>query len=384
MLLLWLVRWLKQHSQISPVVLLMRDGPLRQEFEAVCPTHFWQPPPPYRPWLPRLLDRFDKTRNSSAATLLANTIMSCEPDVVYLNTLVLGRYLNDLGERARDRVFVSHCHELFYTLATMSSPDDVRAQLGLSSAVISCASVVQELLLERYGLEGGKGVVVPEFLPVSTYEQITRQQPMDSQTDKVQQQLKRAKNDGTFIFGCVGSAISRKGFDLFPLLLKECVSIFGDLPFLGVWLGCGEQSEARMLAEIDLDRLGLKQHVLLLPGLPSGVPVISQFDVHCLLSREDPYPVVVLEAAAVGVPTICFLGSGGIPEFVADDHGLSVAYLDLPAYARALFDLAIHPERRSQLGVRCQDRVFRQSSIDVAAPMIVSTLQQVMEGRSHG
>lgn len=383
LLLLWLVRWLQQHSNIQASAILMRDGPLRKDFEKICPTYFWNPPPLFQPVLHRVLDRFGKRKDSSAANLLENTIHSVNPDIVYLNTLVLGKYLRDFKSSSNELVYISHCHELAFTLATMSNPEAVETQLKLSSAVISCASAVHELLIRCYGLEPHKGVILPEYIPASCGQEISNSQHLDSKSDEVVKRLALEKARGTFVFGCVGSAISRKGFDLFPLLLKECVAIFEQRPFLGIWLGSGEGSEARLLAEMDLENMQLKNHALLLSALPSAIPVISQFDVHCLLSREDPYPVVVLEAAALGVPTICFQGSGGIPEFVEQDMDLTVDYLDLQAFAKALFRLATHEHLRSQLGERCRDKVFQQSSIDSVAPRIVTTMEHAMGTRVH-
>ena len=44
LLLLWLIRWLKSHRSIQPVVALMRDGPLKEEFSALCPTITFERP----------------------------------------------------------------------------------------------------------------------------------------------------------------------------------------------------------------------------------------------------------------------------------------------------------------------------------------------------
>ncbi|MGH7734443.1 MAG: glycosyltransferase, partial [Gemmatimonadales bacterium] len=59
---------------------------------------------------------------------------------------------------------------------------------------------------------------------------------------------------------------------------------------------------------------------------------------------EDPNPLAVIEAAAVGVPCI---GSraGGIPEAVTDDTGALVPPGDVEALAAALADTHAHPDR---------------------------------------
>ena len=64
LVLLWLIRWLVAHTTIRPVVALMRDGPLRQEFEALCPTHTFTRPVA-EPWTRRLRRRIDPIHRSS-------------------------------------------------------------------------------------------------------------------------------------------------------------------------------------------------------------------------------------------------------------------------------------------------------------------------------
>src|SRR3954464_14858749 len=54
-----------------------------------------------------------------------------------------------------------------------------------------------------------------------------------------------------------------------------------------------------------------------------------------LPSREDSWPLVMLEAAAAGVPIVCFQRSGGAEAFVANGGGTAVAYLDVEAMAQA-------------------------------------------------
>ena len=190
---------------------------------------------------------------------------------------------------------------------------------------------------------------------------------------------------GTFVFGFAGQAITRKGFDLFPLLVKECERVFAGQPFLAVWLGASPGQEDVIVARRDLQLLGLEHRVLLLPPMPSAIGVIARFAVHGLLSREDPYPLVALEAAAAAVPSICFEGGGDIVDFVADGCGLAVPYLDLAAFAAALHRLSKDPDGRRRLGERSRARVWRESGIDDVAPRLLACMElAVAAGARHG
>ena len=71
---------------------------------------------------------------------------------------------------------------------------------------------------------------------------------------------------------------------------------------------------------------------------------IAAFDVFSLVSREDAFPLAFMEAAAVGVPTVCFDGAveGGC-EFVEADAGRVVPYLDLDAMAERVLEFLRGP-----------------------------------------
>lgn len=388
LLLLWLLRWLKEHEPgIDPAVVLLGDGPLRSDFEALAPTVAWSQPL-FRPLMERLGDRLRGGGPASPAALLEAAVERHKPDLLYINTLVVGRHLQGLSRDPQRPACLSHVHELETTLATMSTPADVARQLDLSSHVIACADGVRRSLEENWGLEPDRCTQIPEFIPLS------RPDPGDSgpgpaarpgPEDPLLEPLTAALAAGTFVFGFAGQAIGRKGFDLFPLLVQECDRVFADRPFLAVWLGAAPQQPEVIVVRRDLRLMGLEHRVLLLPPMPSGIDVIRRYQVHGLLSREDPYPVVALEAAASAVPTLCFRDSGGIVDFVTGGCGLTVPYLDLAAFAAALRRLSDEPQTRRQLGERSRAKVFRESSIDQVAPRVLACMEQaVAAGARHG
>lgn len=62
-----------------------------------------------------------------------------------------------------------------------------------------------------------------------------------------------------------------------------------------------------------------------------------------LLSREDSFPLVMLEAASLGKPIVGF-NSGGIKEFIHEDTGIVVDQGDFENLAEAMNLVAEHPE----------------------------------------
>jgi glycosyltransferase involved in cell wall biosynthesis len=389
LVLLWLLRWLVDHDcGIEPAVVLLSDGPLRADFEALAPTMTWSQPL-FRPLRQRLAARLRGGEPTSPASLLEAAVNRHQPDLIYLNTLVMGQHLRGLMAPAKRTACLSHVHELETTLATMSTPEDVACQLALSSEVVACAERVRQSLLTHHGLPLERCTTIPGFIPFSPPDggqaSVDPASPLRLSDHPLLERLDAALEGGTFVFGFAGQAIPRKGFDLLPLLVRECERVFAGEPFLAVWLGAAPTQSDVIEVERDLRLLGLEQRVLLLPPMPSGIEIIRRYAVHGLLSREDPYPLVALEAAAAAVPTICFRDGGGIVDFVADGCGVMVDYLDLEAFAAALHRLSKDEDIRRHLGERSRARVFRESCIDDVGPRLLACMERaVAGGPRHG
>jgi glycosyltransferase involved in cell wall biosynthesis len=129
-----------------------------------------------------------------------------------------------------------------------------------------------------------------------------------------------------------------------------------------VWLGAsGERVKAQI--DHDLSKLGLKGRVHFVGHKNNAAAYMSMFDMLCLTSREDPFPLVMLEAAALEKPIICFDTSGGGPEFVEDDCGFVVPYMDFSAMAARVVELADNDTLRRELGRSAQAKVRERHDV---------------------
>lgn len=384
LLLLWLLRWLTSHTDLEPVVALMRDGPLRQEFSALCPTHPFSPPPLSERWHRRLRRRLAPAASQDPAGWLAALVRREQPHCLYLNTLVLGYALGGLRfEPGTAPAVISHGHEMELGLMLSSQPELVQRQLALSQHVIACAEPVRQHLQERYRLAPTACTVIPEFLPFQQASELHNLRCSDASSQAVIETLQHWRRQGAFVFGFAGSPIDRKGFDLFPQLVKACQARFGATPFKAVWVGCAEGSRAHTQARRDLRLLGVEEQALLLPGVSCGAAALAQLQALALLSREDPYPVVALEAGGLGVPTVCFRGSGGIATLVEQGLGLAVEYLDLQAFAAALHRLQQQPALAQQLGQAMQAAVFPGHTLAQAGPAIAARIETQIQAQGN-
>ena len=384
-ILLNLIRWLKSHHDLKMAAVLMRNGSLRTEFEQELTTYTWIPTDLNQPERihKRLVNTFLQRGRSDPGKWLAQIIEKEKPDVIYLSTLVLGRYLGSVGQDAHPRI-VSHVHELLPSLLQLSGEAMVQRQLDLSHKVISCADCVQNGLIKNFHLPQDRCIILPEFIITRPDKKSHDSQQNDCANNQDPQEklgwqkLNIAQERGLPVFGIGGNPISRKGFDLIPLFLKACRQRFGDEGFLFVWIGCGEGSSPHASLSWDLELMGLSDQIVLFPSvaMASFRRLLSRLQVLTLLSREDPFPLVALEAGLLEIPTVCFKGSGAIAEMADEGACIAVDYLNLEEFAAAVQRLWAQPEEARRIGRRCRLKVLEELSLEQVAPRVAQVLLQ--------
>jgi len=139
-----------------------------------------------------------------------------------------------------------------------------------------------------------------------------------------------------FIAGIAGSIDWRKGADIFPLIVDSFFKTNPGADFLFVWKGADKTHIEYSRVVYELTKLNLIDKVILEPPSKDVDSFYQSIDVLLLISKEDPYPLVVLEAASHKKPCICFESAGGAPEFVEDNAGKIIPFLDIDGLVKAV------------------------------------------------
>src|SRR5690606_13273171 len=97
-----------------------------------------------------------------------------------------------------------------------------------------------------------------------------------------------------------------------------------------------------------------------------------------LSSREDPYPLVVLEAALQEIPVVCFEDAGGAPELIEADAGFVVPFLDINAASDAVIQLILDPGLRQIMGGKGRRKVLERHNTDKSIGKIEAIIQKYL------
>ncbi len=172
-----------------------------------------------------------------------------------------------------------------------------------------------------------------------------------AENNPVEPQRTRADGGSAIVVGAMGQISRRKGTDVLAAAIAIARRKAPELEFriCGTPIDGAERPRAQAMLE-EAVRAGGRYL-----GRVDPVAELPQWDILVVPSREDPFPNVVLEAMAQGVPVV---GSrvGGIPEQLGD-AGVLVEPGDPIALAEAIVDLALDPARRARLAHAARQRV---------------------------
>lgn len=183
--------------------------------------------------------------------------------------------------------------------------------------------------------------------------------------------------DGILI-GCIGQICTRKNqigmVEMFrtvlahepraKLLMVGTALFPQNLPY--------EQALRARVAE-----LNLTESVLLLGKRDDVQALLQTLDLLVLPSHNEPFAMILLEAAANALPTVAF-AVDGVPELLADRRtGWLVPPADTQQMSRTIVWAARHPEQRRRLGEAArQDLLHRQTPAEYALQLAVFLKQR--------
>jgi glycosyltransferase involved in cell wall biosynthesis len=145
-----------------------------------------------------------------------------------------------------------------------------------------------------------------------------------------------------------------------------------------VWVGIPKSGELYEKALFDIERLGIENKLTLIEQTPEAIEIIASTDVFAMTSREDPFPLVMLEAALAEKPIIGFAQSGGITEFVEKDAGFVIPYLDTTVFVNKIEELAQNPEKAKDLGANAKQKVLKKYNFANSMEMIEDTISKML------
>lgn len=309
-------------------VLLLGSGPLETEFAALCPAACKDDSPG------------GNTRHFVRSAIDQLAAAGWHPDASFCNTVAS---VDAAVEIKRSGIpIVSAVYELPTSIDdSLGGQPTIERIMDSSKRVVVASRFVRDRLASAYATE-------PDRLePIHTGVLERELSDITEARTAIRAELGVAP-ETPIVLGC-GSIHHRKGTDLFVAAAAEAQRLASQRdankrhPTLYVWVG-EDQAGATFgnWCRHDAERLGVASQIRFVGAVTDPSKWFAGSDVFALTSREDPFPMVNLEAINAGLPVIAFEGGGGAPEILTPhDIGVVVPYADVTQFGQAI-DRIVH------------------------------------------
>lgn len=279
-LLLNLIKWVYTYRKINLHLFLLDGGPLVEEYRKYAKVRI----------MSKKNSRFGIFRKIG----LVFYLQKIKPDLIYFNTVISLKVYFRFKMLFSQFRKVLHIHEMPFSINEL-----VGSNLNLED--FEMVLVVNKRIRDFISIQEN---ITPKIFQITEYIDIKRLNQYHESS--------KNPNEIKIVLG-VGVASWRKGFDYFLQTAAITLKIFPN-QFRFVWIGPITNQE-RERANHDIQLMEIGHSFSLLPETSEISNFYKDADLFFLSSREDPFPLVMLEAAAFGLPVIYFQGTGGAEEF---------------------------------------------------------------------
>ncbi len=368
--LLNFLRWASEYSDLKFITLYGHGGDLEPEFQKLGPAFNLGYGSGDVSAVVKNLQRVDKLLGLHQARVI-RALKRFDIGLIYSNAVINHDAMAALTDL--DVPVVAHCHEL-ETLIQKHGLDNFERLKKRSSHFVAVAEAVRDNLVERHGIDRSSVELLHEFIPI--------QELANSEADQRRSQTRADLGipENAFVVGGSGTMYWRKAPDVFIQIAARLKRLIPNREIRFLWIGGARAGDAALIeARYDADKLGISDMIQFVEHLPDPTGHLAAIDVFALTSREDPYPLVCLEAASFAKPIVCFKDAGGMPEFVRNDAGFVVPFLDIDGFADRLFELGNSPELVSKLGSIAKKRVLKDHDVNVCGPKMISIIDRFLK-----
>lgn len=366
-MLLNILGWLRRNRNFDFRVVTGKHGSLSSDFMAAGPTGSFQPSRALWYRFLRKLGLHHWLESRHLADLRASLLES-DVALIYVNSVASAWLLDSLS--VIDCPVICHVHELDGAICTIGS-ESIALLEKRQPTYIAVSQAVRSCLVKSHGIPASRIHLIHGFVPnIRSGADDSR-----SKRKEIFEKLGLAE-DAKLVCGC-GSIEPRKGTDLFLQVAAETVRRHSATPVHFVWVGGAPGKVSVMQSEAT--RAGIADVIHFVGHTTNPAAYLAASDLFLLTSREDPFPLVVMEAAQYGNPIICFSNTGGAPEFVEPDAGYVIPDFDIGKMSEKVAALLAAPELRDRMGRAARDKVSRNHNLDLGAGRIAAIIENVMQ-----
>lgn len=348
---------LREAPNLERVTLLRGGGPLTREFAARSDLLIDEP-------MRRVRARLVGARRTRRVGLamegaIARAMLArLRPDVVYLNTVKAACYARPALRRGA--AVVLHVHELEPLASSTLARYDLGPVYG-RIRLVACSQAARKDLERMTGEPAERIALIPSLVDGARVRALADEAPA------------RTSERIVTVGGC-GTADQCKGVDLWLEAVQRARELDPTLALRARWIGRKSWTDLTRRAS----ELGFAWQEVFVGEVSNPYGYMAGLDIFALSSRTDAFPLVVLEAMALGRAIVAF-DVGGVREQLGDT-GILVPPGDVEAMARAVVNLAHDAAARRRLGERAAARFEEVFGIERFRACVLDLVERVSLG----
>lgn len=354
-LLLHYLQWLSvNRKEIEIHILLMKPGPLIEAYKKTGKLYLF-------PNNKSTSNPFLKFYISLKQVKLIRRLLKEEFDVIYSNTILNASILEKFG--AFGVPIITHVHEMGLWFDKLSEKE-VEILKNYTNYFFTASKAVSKTLEEL------RIAKLEETYPVYVFadDQIQLE-------EKKQFSLSKYLNLPTdaILVGACGSENFRKGKDWFLPISISVLSMLSHLNIHFVWIG------GKINSELEFDHLksGYVDQIHFIDHLPHAHKYFHELSLFLMISREDPFPIVNIEAGFNAIPILSFMNNGGTPELLEDDLSLLVPYGNIAMMAKRIVSFLTDPHILHEKGKFIQSKIKNHYTMNHVAEIITNKVIEI-------
>lgn len=354
LLLLQLINWINQNEKnFECHLLLSKGGELEKEFKEITTVYEWTKVFNETKWI----ERIKKKRYYKD---IKKRLSQENFDLIYANTIANGNLIHEIGLKGIP--VITHVHEMNYWIEKIGNRN-LSFVKEYTTKYIAASKSVKEVLINDYGIKGDNVEVVYEFT-----------------TALVKNEWKSLKKhlglvEDAIIIGGSGAENWRKGKDLFILTAILTLQDMQNDNIHFVWIGGVLNEELKH----DVMKSGFSDQIHFINHLPDAANYFNEFTVFCMTSREDPFPLVNLEAGLREVPIVCFDEAGGTVELLEAFKHMIVPYGNVKIMSEQIMELIENEKLRILIGSHLKEKIQSEFLIDTIAKKLMNVMNNVIK-----
>lgn len=363
LVLLYLLQWLrKTNATIKIAVLALEGGSLSRKFRNSSDEYFElssfkQAEPTFSQIVKK--KTLKKIRcyqlQQHPQDKFLQTLAKREFDLIYANTIVSIPVASKIKRLAKNSKLLVHIHEL-EMIIKLRLPG-IKSYFEEVDKFIAVSQLTKSNLIDNYGVLDEKIAIVYDFAELRSSRPSIPEKK-------------------SFVVGGAGTQLWRKGGDIFIQTANFLVNHYPELIISFIWVGYLSEQEEISIKE-DLKKMGLSEVVSFVGEQEHPENYFSQFDLFLMLSREDPFPLVSIEVAALKKPIICFEGATGTAEIVKEGGGFVVPYFDVAAVSEKIMYYYNNPRKLKEDG-EIASKLFSEFVPEEKCPEIFSVIERTL------